>query len=348
MKKFWATFFFTLIIVLLIAGCGVQAVPMAFINRSVRDWVLITPNPNAQPTATPFQPQAKQVENTPVAEIENSADENPTETETALIGLDIPEGQINFLLLGSDYRPDSGFRTDVIMLVGINTISNKVSVVSFPRDLCVYIPGTYSGYDVESCDRINTAMQFGFGTTQDMFEANFGVRPDYYALINMQGFTALVENLGGVEVEIAQTLSDKCSLPQASNGYCTVYPGTMLMNGETALWYVRSRYSTSDYDRLRRAQEVIQALFNRMISLDVLAKIPSMYDIYADYVETNIPLDIVLGLAKVASVLDMNTIYRETLEPPEVIDTRQSNGAYVSLPNHYYIDPIIQQAFFTE
>ena len=334
---------YTGLVLFIITGCATGAAPIVMVNKPVQDWILATQDPNAPPTPTAFQPLERTPVNTfaPTATMAEETEEI-SGNQAANLTTEVPEGQINFLVLGSDYRPGSGFRTDVIMLIGINTNTNKVSIVSFPRDLCVYIPGTYSGYDLESCDRINTTMPFGFQTTQNMFETNFGVTPDYYAMTNFQGFVALVDNLGGIDVDVASNLTDQCT-----GGYCSVYAGTNHMNGETALWYVRSRYSSSDYDRERRAQEVIQALFSRMLSLDVINKIPSMFDVYSQYVEHNIPLDVALSIAKVAANIDLNEdVYRETLEPPEVIDTRKSNGAYVSLPNHTYIDPIIQRAFF--
>ena len=304
-------------------------------------WVLVTPDPNALPTKTPFIPSAR----TPIPTLEPS----PTPTQDPYVEFVPAQDQIIFLILGSDYRPMAGFRTDIIMLVGVNPKTNQVSVVSFPRDLCIYIPGTYSGYDLESCDRINTAMQHGFPTTANTFETNFGVRPDYYAMSNFQGFVALVDSLGGIEVNVGRYFSDVCHLPQAVNGYCSFSPGTTLMNGDTALWYVRSRYSTSDYDRERRSQEVIAAIFSRMVNLDMITKIPAMFDIYKQYVETNIPLDVVLSLARVAASINLQEdVYREALAPPAVIDRVKSNGAQVSLPNQALIAPIIQRAFFSD
>jgi LCP family protein required for cell wall assembly len=304
-------------------------------------WVLVTPDPNAQPTKTPFIPSAR----TPIPTVEPS----PTPTQDPYVEFVPAQDQIIFLILGSDYRPMAGFRTDIIMLVGVNPKTNQVSILSFPRDLCIYIPGTYSGYDLESCDRINTAMQHGFPATANMFQTNFGVRPDYYAMANFDGFKALVDSLGGIEVNVGRYFSDTCHLPQAINGYCSFSPGPTLMNGETALWYVRSRYSTSDYDRERRSQEVIAAIFSRMVSLDMIAKIPAMFEIYKQYVETNIPLDVVLSLARVAASIDLQAdVYREMLAPPLVLDRMKSSGAQVSLPNHDLISPIIQRAFFSD
>ena len=324
------------------SACSTLGAPIALVNQDASlGWVLITPDPNAQPTATPFLPSAR----TPIPTLEPS----PTPTQDPYVALPDAEDQIVFLILGSDYRPNSGFRTDTIMLVGVNPKTNKVSVVSFPRDLCIYIPGTYSGYDLESCDRINTSMQHGFETTANMFETNFGIRPDYYAMTNLQGFTALIDSLGGIDVYAEQSFVDQCKHSSRVGDHCYVNQGKNYMDGELALWYVRSRYTTSDYDRERRAQEVIAGIFNRMLTLNFLTKIPEMFELYNEYVETNIPLDVVLSLAKTAASVDINEdVYNETLSPPEVIDAVKSNGAMVSLPNHNLIAPIIQRAFYNE
>ena len=160
---------------------------------------------------------------------------------------ELPEGQRKILILGSDSRGDGGFRTDVILLLILNPQQGTASAVSFPRDLYVNIPGVGQ-------DRINTAMVYGgFSLLAATFEANFGVRPDSYVLTNFGGFVEIVNSLGGIEVNAASSLTDKCDLPQANwDGYCTVEPGFIGMDGDTALWYVRARYTTSDFDRTRR------------------------------------------------------------------------------------------------
>ena len=138
------------------------------------------------------------------------------------------------------------------MLLSLYPDSNTASIISFPRDLYVFIPGVGN-------QRINVAQPYGgFELTNATLQENFGVSADHYIMTNFSGFKSIIDSLGGINVEVGNYLSDQCSLSQAdSAGYCTVYPGINFMNGETALWYVRSRYSTSDLDRTRRAQEVI-------------------------------------------------------------------------------------------
>lgn len=332
-----------LIVSLIISGCNTMGAPMAIVSpgNAPLGWVLITPDPNARPTPTPFLPSAR----TPIPTQE------PTPTATPDPYLDWPEAedQIVFLILGSDYRPESGFRTDIIMLVGVNPKTHQVSVVSFPRDLCVYIPGTYSGYELEACDRINTAMQHGFQTTANMFEANFGIRPDYYAMTNFQGFVSLIDELGGIDVYTASHFVDECTHETRIGDHCYIDQGKNYMDGELALWYVRSRYTTSDYDRGRRAQEVLSGIFARMMTLNFLAKLPAMFDLYEEYVQTNIPLEVVLSLAKTAASINLEEdIYHQVIAPPMVYDAIKSNGAMVSLPQHYMIAPVIQKAFFEQ
>src|SRR5512145_1810740 len=137
-------------------------------------------------TATPFQPipltptVAPPPTATPEPEPTAAPTEEPANAETG-------EGIVNLLLLGSDARPGGGFRTDVMMLVSINRSNASVSVVSFPRDLYVTIPGWMT-------NRLNTAFGVGgFDLMAATFEYNFGVRPSYYVMTNFDGFKSIID-----------------------------------------------------------------------------------------------------------------------------------------------------------
>ena len=131
---------------------------------------------------------------------------NNTET------LQIPKGIKTFMLLGSDYRPQIGYRTDVILLVAVNTHKGSISLLSFPRDLWVYIPGW-------EMQRINTAQPHGgFELLGDTLEENFGFRPDNYAMVDFEGFQQIIDTLGGIEVKAEKAMTDRCDL--TSSGWC--------------------------------------------------------------------------------------------------------------------------------
>jgi len=235
-----------------------------------------------------------------------------------------PEEQVNILLLGSDQRPDDGgFRTDTIQLVTINPQQGTVKMTSFPRDLYIYIPG----YTIQ---RINTAFQWGgFDAMATAMEYNFGVKPDYYVLTNFWSFVDVINSFGGITVEIGR---DLCDQRNAMGDYC-VYQGPMWMDGDTALWYVRSRYSTGDIDRGRRQQEVLEALFDQLISLDGLQRTPELYNIYKENVTTNLTFNNLVDFLPLAThMAGSREIKRYSIGEDQAYNWTNYNGAMVLVP----------------
>ena len=248
-----------------------------------------------------------------------------------------PAEQINILLLGSDIRPNTtDFRTDTIILLTIDKNAGTVNLTSFPRDLYVYIPGW-------TMQRINTAMAHGDYHTLAMTMAyNFGVYPDHYVMVNFSNFMIIVDSLGGIDVEVTRNFADY----RTGYGWYQVQKGTVHMDGETALWYIRSRYTSSDIDRLRRAQEVIQAIGYRLLSFDVLKRAPELYSVYKDSVTTDIGLGDIGTLLPIARTLvETQEIHRYAIDYGPVYDwTEPYSGAMLLLPNRYLIMPIMHEA----
>jgi polyisoprenyl-teichoic acid--peptidoglycan teichoic acid transferase len=308
--------------------------------------LIVTMDPNAPPTSTPFQPAPRTATptRTPMA---TATQAPPTKTATKapptatafLPGVNPIANRTNILVLGSDKRKTSDFRTDVMVLISINPSAGTVSMVSFPRDLYVKIPGY-------GTDRINTAMERGgFKMMADTFETNFGVRPSAYVLADFAGFVKIINSLGGIDVKVGLALRDKCDLPQGKGGYCSVTPGVTHMDGATALWYVRSRYSSSDFYRGQRAQEVLMGIFQRALSLNTLVKAPELYNTYKTSFETNLGLLDMLPLIKVAPQMsDSSRIKRYAVGPEYVSNYTTSSGAMVLLPNLPKIKEMIRQA----
>jgi LCP family protein required for cell wall assembly len=209
-------------------------------------------------------------------------------------------------------------------------------MTSIPRDLYVYIPGW-------TMQRINTAMAYGgFHTLGMTLAYNLGVYPDHYIMVNFSNFVSIVDSLDGIDVHVAQNFSDN----RSGYGWYTVKEGIVHMDGETALWYVRSRYSSSDIDRLRRAQEVIQAIGYRLLNFDVLKRAPALYRIYKDSVTTDIgfsDIGILLPLAKM--LVEIQDIHRYSIGYGPVYDwTEPYTGAMLLLPNRSLIMPIMREA----
>lgn len=258
-------------------------------------------------------------------------------------GLIPPDGQVNILVLGSDFRANSGYRTDVVLLVSIFTKENKVSLISFPRDTWVEIPGLQE-------ERINTVMGYGgLPLLADTFEHNFAVHIDHYIMTNFSGFQAIVDTLGGVDINASQNTADRCDLSYAHGSWCSVGPGEEHLDGEMALWYVRSRYTSNDFDRTRRAQEVLIGLGNRILTFDAISRAPEIYNLFIDNVETDMSLNDVLEVLNVipAVLNDTSRIRRYALNTSQLTPYTTNSGAYVLLPNYDAIWQVIQEAVYT-
>lgn len=334
------TYKLAFLLLIIMTGCNLPGNSSFAVipKNSGVEW--ISSDPNAPATPTPFLPVIEEVQ-TPQPELDeiNEKEVIPTSSKPTR-----PEGQVNILVMGSDYRPGSGYRTDVFMLLSLYPEEGTASILSFPRDLYVNLPGIGN-------QRINVAQPFGgFELSKATLEQNFDVTADYYIMTNMQGFKGIVNNLGGITVNVGAYLSDSCDLPQAdANKYCTVFGGPTYMNGDTALWYVRSRYTTSDFDRTRRAQEVIYAIFEKLMALDAISKVPDLYDLYISSVETNLTAADIIPLVPIASKIlsDPSKLRRFAIGPEHVSPyVLPDSGANVLIPNYELIQEVIYESAY--
>jgi LCP family protein required for cell wall assembly len=251
-----------------------------------------------------------------------------------------PEGQISILLLGSDqkYKGSIG-RTDSIMLLTINTQDGTVNLTSFPRDLYIYIPGWTN-------QRINTAFAHGgFELMQQTLLYNFGFKPDYYILVNLWAFEYIVNDLGGIYVNVPRTIcDDKWGKGQS---HC-VYPGNKLMYGREALWYVRSRETSNDFDRNFRQQLVLRSMLNRLFSLDTIGRLPELFETYRNNVTTNLDAGTIISLTPLAAQLNDNSRLNQYFIGEDKVNSWITpGGAQVLLPNYQAIRKILEKSLNT-
>ena len=169
-------------------------------------------------------------------------------------------------------------------------------------------------------------------------------------MTNFNGFQAIVNTLGGIDINASQNTSDKCDLSYAHGSWCSVGPGTEHLDGEMALWYVRSRYTSNDFDRTRRAQEVLIGLGKKILTLDAISRAPEIYNLFINNVETDMSLNDILGVLNVvpAVLSDTSRIRRYALNTNQLTPyTIPYSGAYVLLPNYEAIWQVIQEAVYT-
>ena len=263
---------------------------------------------------------------------------------------------VTFLLIGSDKRPGSSFRTDTMVIAILRPRDRQVSLISIPRDLWVYIP------DWEM-QRINTAYQHGElsgypgggpGLLKDTIEYNLGLRIDHTAMVEFDGFRQIVDTLGGIDVPVACEYTDWRLIDPSydpyneNNWYLYTTPtGILHMDGDLALWYARSRSKSNDFDRGRRQQEVLRAIFNRALTSDTLAKIPQLYTDFNSLVETDLGLGDILQLTSLAPQFTNANIRSYYIRPPIVSSWITPGGAYVLLPDQAALEGLVTQALTT-
>ncbi len=359
----------------LLVGCGTLAPAQTSLP-----FVLVTAAPNSTVTATPFQPIPWTATGSPppqptidpatltVTLAAATQTEFPTIDANMLINTVAPlstidpsgsqvlnNGQetVNFLLIGSDKRPGGSFRTDTMVIAVLRPNDGQVSLISIPRDLWVFIPGWEN-------QRINTAYQHGIsidypgggpGLLKDTILYNLGIRIDHTAMVEFDGFRQIVDTLGGVDVPVScpytdWRLIDPSYDPNNENNWSlyTTGPGLIHMDGDLALWYARSRQKSSDFDRGRRQQEVLRALFSQALQAGTLKRLPELYNDLKNTVDTDLNLVDLLQLSLYAPKMTNANIRSYYIRPPYVSSWITDGGAYVLLPNEDALQQMLTEA----
>jgi LCP family protein required for cell wall assembly len=230
------------------------------------------------------------------------------------------DGRYNILLLGGDAGPDrTGLRPDSTSVASIDATTGATTIIGIPRnmekirfadgsplygpfpngyncgDLCL-IDYLYTYGDEHPALYPNAAAEGsspGIEAMKDAVEGVTGLKVQFYALIDMQGFSDLVDSLGGVTIDVPATLP--YGPVTATKPYGTFAAGTQHMNGYLALWYARSRYDGNDYQRMARQRQVQEAIIKQFQPSIVLTKFQDIATAGAQVVKTDIPAGMLGG-----------------------------------------------------
>ncbi|MGE5703386.1 MAG: LCP family protein [Clostridia bacterium] len=236
---------------------------------------------------------------------------------------------ISMIILGRDTRKETGsMNTDVMVVAVVNPVTKKVTMLSIPRDTRIKIPGyrdyhkinsVYANGEAEKRQEERdgkTPTVNGITLTKKTLSDVFGIPIQYYVEVDFDGFKAVVDEVGGVNVNVDRKLVYD---DPTDDTHINLEPGPQLLNGEQALGYVRHRhdnrgtkYFSNDFDRNRRQQEVIRAVMDKMTSLDGISKIFNVIEIGGQHVRTDLPPDKIKGI--VYDFKDLNSSSLVTLE----------------------------------
>jgi len=258
--------------------------------------------------------------------------------------------RVNILLLGTDKRAsETGpTRTDTMILVTIDPQTKSAGMLSIPRDLWVTIPG-YSE------NRINVAHFYGErdkypgggpALAKKTVQYTLGIPVHYYVRVNFEGFERIIDAIGGITIDVEEAIHDT-KYPDENYGYMTVDipAGIQKMDGKTALQYARTRHGSSDFSRARHQQQVLKAVRDKVMRLDIpLTRIPEILKLVGDSVQTDLSLTEMYALAKVGRELTgdiQSAVIDESLTTPETTP----DGASVLIPNSAKIREVINALF---
>ncbi len=249
------------------------------------------------------------------------------------------DGYYNFLLLGADSgKGRTHMLFDSISVVSVNAETGAVTITGIPRDMRDVpfsegpmqdrYPDGHKGKSHPTCgwdnkiNQLNTEVGVcldgdamypdaaaigstpGIEATRDAAEGVLGIRIQYYVFVDMHGFAALVDALGGVDITVKERLP-KGELSKRADGSLRgvtgwIEAGRQHMDGDTAQWYARSRYTTSDWDRMKRQRKLQQAILAQFTPATVLTRFQDIAKAGSEIVHTDIPSSMLPFLADLA------------------------------------------------
>jgi LCP family protein required for cell wall assembly len=251
--------------------------------------------------------------------------------------------RVNVLVMGIDQREyeQGPWRTDTMLVLTIDPVTMNAGVLSIPRDLWVPI----ADYDEQA--RINQAHFIGErdgypgggpALAVKTVQYNVGVPIHYYVRVNFSAFEELVDAMGGLTVCVEEEINDPY-YPDEAYGYDPLYipAGCQELDGKMTLKYARTRHSGGgDFDRARRQQKVLQAVFDKVTQFDMLpelaSKAPELWETLQGSILTDLKLDEIVALAQLASEVDPNNIRHGVIDENYTMFWTTPDGQEVLVP----------------
>ena len=262
-----------------------------------------------------------------------------------MVELEKDENQyVNILLsgIGGDGH-DGGDLTDTMIVASIDMKNENIMMLSIPRDLWVTTTKFGQSRINEIYRNVKNRLEQQFDMKEEVakvqsmkilmreIENITGLEIPYYARIDFNGFTEIVDAIDGIEVDVRETIVDE-KYPDGKWGYETfmIQKGTRVLDGVTALKYARSRHGTSDFDRARRQQEIINAIKEKALSLDLITsprKLKKLHSIVKNHFETNMLFQESFTLASNAMSFNKSSLITSVLN-----DDLGTRGGFLATP----------------
>jgi LCP family protein required for cell wall assembly len=250
--------------------------------------------------------------------------------------------RVTILVMGLDYRDwligEGPPRTDTMILLTLDPVSNTAGMLSIPRDLWVNIPGGYGYYKINQAYQLGEADRLPGGgpeLARKTVENLLGVSIQYYAQVDFSAFVRFIDEIGGVKIDI----TDKIWIDVLGDdkGKIKIKPGRYTLPGDYALAYVRARNTEgADFDRAQRQQQVILAIRDRILRYDMIptliTKAPVLFQELSSGVKTNLTFDEAFQLGWLAQQVPEENIKRGAIGTEQVNFGKSPDGLDILKP----------------
>lgn len=248
-------------------------------------------------------------------------------------------GRLDLLLIGSDSGPGRfSLRTDTMIILSVDIATGRSALFGVPRNL-VNVPLPDGPADAFDCrcypDLMNSLFVYasdhpeffpgadedrGYRAVQDAIGELTGLQLDGQVVITLDGFIRLVDALGGLDMTTPYSVYDANYPPPDGGSDVELFipAGSQHFDGWYALAYARSRHQDTDYSRMDRQQEVLQALRTQLDPCTLIVRIPELLDIARDSIWTNIPVERLPDLFEIGARVKPGSIERYQFWPPEI------------------------------
>ncbi|PLX15347.1 MAG: hypothetical protein C0601_13280 [Candidatus Muiribacterium halophilum] len=230
-------------------------------------------------------------------------------------------GKMIYLIMGVDDEKKGNPRSDTIILAFVNTYTKKVQLLSIPRDTKIFIEG-------KGDRKINSAFRYGgVELTKKVIVELLHLDIDGYFTVNIDGFVNIINILGGVKINVED---DMYYVDKAGELYIDIKKGEQVLDGRTAMYYVRYRDKIyADIGRIKRQQKFIKEILRKIKDIGIIWKIPSIIQEIYKNINTDLGIKDVMSIVKRFRDFDIKNVQ---------VDTLPGEGKYINKVSYFVVD----------
>ena len=265
------------------------------------------------------------------------------------------QSRLTMIVGGVDRRPEEvgwGYRTDSLMLISIDPVTDQIGILSIPRDLLVQVPGFEDRLKINTVLAVGEGQRYNYGPDllKRTVQWNFGIRVHNYVLMDFQALIDIVDIIDGIEITIDYTINDQ-KYPDMNYGYdpLLIPAGTHMLGGYDALRFARTRHGNNDMRRAERQQQVLYAIRDRILDFNMIPQLilqaPQLWSSLTDNLHTDLGFKDIIQLALFAKDVNRESISSGVMDYNYVEDFTTADGLFALIPKQAQLNYLMNKVF---